>query len=93
MNVDRNFQELEGNGYTILPDALSSQEVVATRQAVEELLDTEETVARGTGTQTDNLRNAHAIVGKHPHFYEFFLNSPVMRVVRHDVRPRWRGWC
>jgi len=82
VNAEMNFQELERNGYTILPDALSPQEVVTTRQAVEELLDTEETVARGTGTQTDNLRNAHAIVGKHPHFYEFFLNSPVMRVVR-----------
>ena len=43
--------------------------------------DREEAVARGTGTQTDNLRNAHVIVGKHPHFYEFFLNPPVVEVL------------
>ncbi len=74
-------EQLEEQGYTVIPDALSADEVVTARNAVEELLDREEAVARGTGTQTDNLRNAHVIVGKHPHFYEFFLNPPVVAVL------------
>ena len=82
MNREARLTELAEQGYTIVGDALSGQEVAATRRAVIELLDAEEEVARTTGTQTDNLRNAHAIVGKHPHFYEFYLNAPVMRIVR-----------
>ena len=82
MKLDHHLGELAQNGYTILPGALSPPPVESTRRAVIELLDAEAAVARTTGTQTDNLRNAHAIVGKHPHFYEFYLNPPVMRIVR-----------
>ena len=74
--------QLEESGFAIIPDALAAGEVAAARNAVEEILAREESVARGTGTQTENLRNAHVIVGKHPHFYEFFLNPPVVEVVR-----------
>ena len=81
MNLDAHLSELEQDGYTIIPDALSPEEVAATRRAVQELLDVEHAVAHTTGTQTDNLRKAHAIVGKHPHFYKFFLNPSVMQVV------------
>jgi len=76
------FDKLVQDGYTVIPNALSTEEVETTKLAVQELLDAEERVARSTGTQTVNLRNAHAIVGKHPHFYEFFLNPPVMAFVR-----------
>lgn len=82
MTANAHIDKLEQDGYTIIPEALSPEEVAATRHAVEQLLNAEETIARTTGTQTDNLRNAHAIVGKHPHFYEFFLNPPVMNIVR-----------
>jgi ectoine hydroxylase-related dioxygenase (phytanoyl-CoA dioxygenase family) len=82
MTLDARLAELAERGYTIVPGALPAAEVAATRRAVRELLDAEEPVARTTGTQTDNLRNAHAIVGKHPHFYEFYLNPPVMDIVR-----------
>ena len=82
MSLDARLAELAERGYTIVPDALSAAETAATRRAVRELLDAEEPVARSTGTQTDNLRNAHAIVGKHPHFHEFYLNPPVMDIVR-----------
>ena len=82
MSLEASLEELAGQGYTIIEGALSSDEVEATRRAVIELLDAEEEVVRTTGTQTDNLRNAHAIVGKHPHFHEFYLNPPVMRIVR-----------
>ena len=82
MSLDDHLSELEQDGYTIIPAALSPEDVDASRRAVQELLDAEDAVARTTGTQTDNLRNAHAIVGKHAHFYEFFLNPPVMQIVR-----------
>ena len=82
MNVDTHLQELVRDGFTVITNALTAPEIETTRHAVGELLETEAEVSRGTGTQTDNLRNAHAIVGKHPHFYEFFLNRPVMQVVR-----------
>ena len=82
MKLDHHLRQLAQNGYTILRDTLNAQEVESTRRAVIELLDAEADVARTTGTQTDNLRNAHAIVGKHPHFYEFYLNPPVMQIVR-----------
>ena len=74
--MNPHVDKLERDGYTVIPEALSAEEVETTKRAVQELLDDEESIARVTGTQTDNLRNAHAIVGKHPHFYEFFLNPP-----------------
>jgi ectoine hydroxylase-related dioxygenase (phytanoyl-CoA dioxygenase family) len=80
-------QQLEELGYTIISNALSAGEVAEARDAVEEVLDREEEIARSTGTQTDNLRNAHVISGKHPHFYEFFLNPPVIEIVRDVLGP------
>ncbi len=82
MSLEARLAELTERGYTVVPGALSEEAAAATRRAARELLDAEEEVARSTGTQTDNLRNSHAIVGKHPHFYEFYLNPPVMRIVR-----------
>lgn len=64
MNLDAHLGELAERGYTVVPGALSEEEVAATRRAACELLDAEEEVARNSGTQTDNLRNSHAIVGK-----------------------------
>jgi hypothetical protein len=78
VSLDDHLSELEQDGYTIIPAALSPEDVDASRHAVQELLDAEDAVAHTTGTQTDNLRNAHAIVGKHSHVYGFFLNPPVM---------------
>lgn len=82
MDHQHHIKDLCDQGYTIVRNALSGTQVKETRRAVKELLDEEEGVARSTGTQTDNLRNAHAIVGKHPHFYEFYLNRPVIQIVR-----------
>ena len=82
MNHEIHITDLRDQGYTIVRNALSGTQVEETRRAVKELLNEEEDVARSTGTQTDNLRNAHAIVGKHPHFYEFYLNRPVIQIVR-----------
>ena len=81
MNLSLHLRQLEQDGYTIVRGALNGQEIESTRRAVIEVLDAEAEVARTTHTQTDNLRNAHAIVGKHPHFYEFYLNPPVMDIV------------
>jgi hypothetical protein len=85
MNVESHVAELERDGYTVIPDALSPQEVRATRQAVKDLLAEERDVALGTGTQSDNLLTSHTIVGKHPEFYEFFLYPPTKLVVRQTI--------
>jgi ectoine hydroxylase-related dioxygenase (phytanoyl-CoA dioxygenase family) len=80
-DLQERTKQLKELGYTIVSNALSAEAVVAARAAVVEVLEQEDEVARRTGTQTDNLRNAHVIVGKHPLFHEFFLNPPVMAVV------------
>ncbi len=80
-DIQEQTKQLEELGYTIVANALSADGVAAARGAVEDVLEQEADVARGTGTRTDNLRNSHVIVGKHPHFYEFFLNPPVIGVV------------
>lgn len=80
-DLQERTKQLGELGYTIVSKALSAEAVVAARAAVVDVLEQEEEVARRTGTQTDNLRNAHVIVGKHPQFHEFFLNPPVMAVV------------
>ena len=85
MNLESHVAELERDGYTVIPDALSPQEVRVTRQAVKDLLAEEREVALGTGTQSANLLTSHTIVGKHPVFYEFFLNPPTMQVVRRMI--------
>ena len=82
MNLEKHLTELEQDGYTVIPDALSQREVSVTLQAVKDLLEEEREVALTTGTQSDNLLTSHTIVGKHPIFYEFFLNPPTMQIVR-----------
>ena len=73
---------LNKEGFTLIPGAISAEEVARTCAAIDEILVKEEAVARRTTTQTTNLKSAHAIVGKHPHFYEFFLNPPVLNLIR-----------
>ena len=85
MNVEQHVAEIEQDGYTVILDALSPEEVRVTRQAVQDLLVAEEAIARRTGTQSDNLLTAHTIVGKHPVFHEFFLNPSAMQVVRRMI--------
>ena len=103
MSLEASLEELAVQGYTIVRGALCGPqgEVEATRRAVASMSDearrlldhggapAEEEVARTTGTQTGNLRNAHAIVGKHPHVgdrHEFYLNQDdpgeAVRIVR-----------
>jgi ectoine hydroxylase-related dioxygenase (phytanoyl-CoA dioxygenase family) len=83
--LDENAKHIEAlnkDGYTLIPDAISADEVARTNAAIDDILAREEPIARRTTTQTTNLKSAHAIVGKHPHFYEFFLNPPVLNLMR-----------
>ena len=78
----KHIKALNKEGFTLIPGAISAEEVARTCAAIDEILVKEEAVARRTTTQTTNLKSAHAIVGKHPHFYEFFLNPPVLNLIR-----------
>ncbi len=83
--MDENAKHIEAlnkDGYTLIPDAISADEVARTCAAIDDILAAEEPIAKRTTTQTTNLKSAHAIVGKHPHFYDFFLNPPVMSLMR-----------
>ena len=84
-SVDTHVSQLEKDGYTIIPDALSQDEVADTLGVARELLSAEEEIGLRTGSQTANKRSVHAVAGKHPLFYEFFLNPSVMQVVRRMI--------
>ena len=75
-DVERHVAELEQDGYTIIPDVLSSAELEATREAMEEVLAAEEAVSRKFGLQTEDLKHSFNVQGKHRHFYGFLLRNP-----------------
>ena len=83
--VDTSVAELEKNGYTIIPNALSQDEVAEVLRVSKELLSAESAIGQRVGSQTANKQSVHAAVGKHPLFYEFFLSPPVMQVVRRMI--------
>ena len=76
LNIERHVAELEQDGYTILQDVMSPTEREATRQAIEDTLDAEETIGRKYGLQNENLRMAFNVQSKHPHFYGTLLRNP-----------------
>ena len=84
-SVDTHIEEMEKDGYTIIPNALSQDDVAETLRASKELLSAEEAIGLKAGSQTANKKSVHAAVGKHPLFYEFFLNPPAMQVVRRMI--------
>ena len=83
--TDRHVTDLETNGFTVIPNALTPDEVAVTLSAVKELIASEETIAKRTGSQSPNLAAVHVVHSKHPKLYEFFLNSPVLEVVHRMI--------
>jgi ectoine hydroxylase-related dioxygenase (phytanoyl-CoA dioxygenase family) len=83
--TDQYVASLQKDGFAIIHEALTPTEVKATLDAVKEILAAEELVARRFGTQSANLVGVHVAQAKHPLLYEFFLNPPVMQVVRRMI--------
>ena len=67
-DVERHVAELERDGYTIIPDVLSSAELEATREAMEEVLVAEEAVSRKFGLQTEDPETLLQRSGQAPPF-------------------------
>ncbi len=76
LDIDRHTTELKREGYTIIHVVMSSSEIDATKQAIEETLDAEETLGRKYGLQNENLRMSFNVQSKHPHFYGMPLRNP-----------------
>ena len=75
-DADHHANELERDGYTIIPDVMSPSELDASKRAIGETLDGEEAIGRRFGLQNDDLRMAFNAQGKHPHFYGMLLRNP-----------------
>ena len=75
-------QEIETQGYTIIPGAISAERVRAALEALEEIYQRERPIAEHLGEQTANQRVVRNVVAKHRFFETFFLSSPVLAVCR-----------
>ena len=67
---------LRRDGYTIIPDVMSGEEIEASRRAIDECLDAEAEIARKHGLQNDNLLMCYNVQGKHPYFRGMLLRNP-----------------
>ena len=72
----RHTQQLEREGYTILPEVLSRAEIERTTSAIDETLAAEAEISRKYGLQNENLQMAYNAQGKHPHFYGLLVAQP-----------------
>ena len=84
-DIGRHAAELERDGYTIMESVLPASEIEAARQAIEETLEAEGTIARKYGLQSENLRMAFNAQGKHPHFRGMPLRNPAPVAVARRV--------
>jgi len=75
-NIDIHVEEIQREGYTIIPDVMSPAEIDATRRAIDETLAFEENLGRKLGTQSNDLRMVFEAHGKHPHFHGLALRNP-----------------
>jgi len=85
LDIDRHAAELEQDGYTILENVMPESEIEAARQAIEETLDAEETIARKYGLQSDDLRILFNAQAKHQHFWGMPLRNPAPAEVARRV--------
>ena len=75
-DLDAHVTRLEQEGYTIIPDVLSEEEIEATRRAIDETLEAEAPIARRYGLQNDDLQMCYNAQGKHQHFWTLPLRYP-----------------
>ena len=69
LDIKNHTVDLQEHGYTIVHDVISSSEIETTKRVIDETLETEQKIANKVGVQTDDLRVAFEVQGKHPHFY------------------------
>lgn len=74
--------EIDVQGYTIIPDTLNADQVRDATTAILEVYEREREVARKVEGQTDHALGVHHLFAKHPYFEEFYLNPKVTAVCR-----------
>ena len=78
----RYAEEIEGQGYTLVPDTLSEDQIRDATRAMLEVYEHEREVAEGVETQTEHALAVHHLFAKHRYFEEFYLNDKVNAVIR-----------
>ena len=75
-------KEIEDQGYTLVPETLSEDQIRDATRAMLEVYEHEREVAEGVETQTEHALAVHHLFAKHRYFEEFYLNDRVNAVVR-----------
>lgn len=79
---DRNAHELQTQGYTILHNVLTLDEVEAVRAALGEIFEREKEIGRRRNWHTNMHRVAYMLPQKHPLFREVPLNERVLPLMQ-----------
>ena len=81
-NLDRHVREIHSQGYTIIPDVLTTEQIQQAIVAMEGVYERERCIAERFGEQTPNQKVVRNILGKHQFFESFYLCPPVVAVCR-----------
>ena len=75
-------EELTYQGYTVIPNILSPEEVSTAQSALDEVFRQEDGIARERGWATEAYRIAYMLIQKHPFFRTVLMNPPLLEFVR-----------
>ena len=81
-DVAGHAREIQSQGYTIIRDVLTSEQIQRAIVGAEEVYELEGPIAERFGEQTPNQKVVRNILGKHQSFESFFLCPPVVAVCR-----------
>ncbi len=81
-DIDRYAREIHSQGYTVIPNAITAEQVQQAITAMEEVYERERSIAERIGEQTQNQKVARNILGKNQFFESFYLCPPVVAVCR-----------
>ena len=82
LDVAGHAREIQSQGYTIIPDVLTSEQIQRAIVGAEEVYELERPIAERFGEQTPNQKVVRNILGKYQSFESFFLCPPVVAVCR-----------
>lgn len=77
VDTARHAEEIKEQGYTLIPDTLTKDQIRDATRAMLEVYEREREVAEGVETQTEHALAVHHLFAKHQYFEEFYLNDKV----------------
>ena len=81
-NAGFHAKEIEDQGFTLVLDTLSADQIRDATEAMLEVYEHEREVAEGCETQTEHAYAVHHLFAKHQYFEEFYLNEKINAVIR-----------